>query len=66
MDDNIRMTPEDCLDCNCKCESGHACFYDSIDDADPNKMFVHESPDFYKVYYIQERRIDTLLGEGEA
>lgn len=48
------------------CQGLVGCIFDGIDDADPNKIIINECHNKTTVFYIKERRLDTLLGEGEG
>ena len=68
-DDYIEKDTNRCCNyCSDKesCSGFIGCVVDSIDDADPNKIIINVSDSIKMVFYIQERRLDTLLGEGEG
>lgn len=60
-----KVHPEECAECSELCQSGHDCFYDDIDDADPNHIRCNEMRSVHTNFFIQERRIDVVDDEGE-
>lgn len=50
--------------CDEFCDVKH--IIDSVDESNPNKIVIDEGYNNKRLFYVEERELDTLQGEGEG